>query len=68
MEMARPRLGGPESGVANTQDVARLEFPFTGGRPNHRGLESGAACNQDVARWERPYTNNGQSCVVRGRG
>jgi hypothetical protein len=31
MEVARPRLGGPESGAANTQDTARLGVPYTGG-------------------------------------
>jgi len=33
MEVARPRLGGPESGAANTQDTARLGVPYTGGAP-----------------------------------
>ena len=31
MERARPRLGGPESSEANTQDAARLGVPYTGG-------------------------------------
>ena len=29
MERARPRRGGPESSAANTQDAARLGFPYT---------------------------------------
>ena len=47
MEVARPRLGGPESGEANTQDTARLGVPYTGGaqitvdwRAALRGLEA----------------------------
>ena len=30
-EVVRPRLGGPESSAANTQDTARLGVPYTGG-------------------------------------
>ena len=31
MEMTQPKLGGPESSAANTQDTARLGVPYTGG-------------------------------------
>ena len=48
MEMARPRLGGPESSAANTQDAARLGVPYT----------EGAQINQDwraALRATRPW-------------
>ena len=62
MERTRPRLGGPESSAANTQDTARLGVPYTGGfqltvdwRRTWRWLEARQAgsCQRERKGWSQ---------------
>ena len=74
-EVARPRLGGPESGAANTQDTARLGVPYTGGaqitvdwRRIWRWLEAWQAGRSHSLTPFKPLETGERRCVDWRRG